>query len=117
MKATLDIRGGKREGVAMVYYAHTHAHTTHTHNTHTHTHTHAHAHAHAHTHTHTHTQVPNFDCKHHNPICFQLPWGEDSNLVEVWKEGRTGFPWIDAAMRQLKKEGWIHHCLRYGQEA
>jgi cryptochrome len=24
-----------------------------------------------------------------------------------WKWGRTGFPWIDALMRQLREEGWI----------
>ncbi|KAK3674765.1 hypothetical protein LTR78_005487 [Recurvomyces mirabilis] len=30
-----------------------------------------------------------------------------------WREGRTGFPWIDAIMRQLKHEGWIHHLARH----
>jgi cryptochrome len=30
-----------------------------------------------------------------------------------WKEGATGFPWIDALMRQLKHEGWIHHLGRH----
>ena len=30
-----------------------------------------------------------------------------------WREGRTGFPWIDALMRQLKYEGWIHHLGRH----
>jgi len=30
-----------------------------------------------------------------------------------WKEGRTGFPWIDSLMRQLKLEGWIHHLGRH----
>lgn len=30
-----------------------------------------------------------------------------------WKEGRTGFPWIDALMRQLRLEGWIHHLGRH----
>jgi len=30
-----------------------------------------------------------------------------------WKFGRTGFPWIDALMRQLKHEGWIHHLGRH----
>ncbi|KAK5696041.1 hypothetical protein LTR97_008461 [Elasticomyces elasticus] len=30
-----------------------------------------------------------------------------------WREGRTGFPWIDAIMRQLKYEGWIHHLARH----
>ena len=95
----------------VMYHVHTHTYA-HTH-THTHMYTHTHIHTYTHAHTHIHTQVPNFDCKHHNPVCFQLPWGEDSTLVQVWKEGRTGFPWIDAAMRQLRKEGWIHHCLRY----
>lgn len=30
-----------------------------------------------------------------------------------WKFGRTGFPWIDALMRQLRTEGWIHHLGRH----
>ncbi|MFJ9904669.1 cryptochrome/photolyase family protein [Streptomyces sp. NPDC101152] len=29
--------------------------------------------------------------------------------VRAWKEGRTGYPVIDAAMRQLRHEGWIHN--------
>ncbi|PLB47696.1 putative DNA photolyase [Aspergillus steynii IBT 23096] len=41
----------------------------------------------------------------------------DSEEAEIWfhrwKEGRTGFPWIDALMRQLKQEGWIHHLGRH----
>ena len=30
-----------------------------------------------------------------------------------WKFGKTGFPWIDALMRQLRTEGWIHHLGRH----
>ncbi|KXT04688.1 hypothetical protein AC578_2110 [Pseudocercospora eumusae] len=30
-----------------------------------------------------------------------------------WKSGTTGFPWIDAIMRQLRAEGWIHHLARH----
>ncbi|KAF2773040.1 hypothetical protein EJ03DRAFT_324092 [Teratosphaeria nubilosa] len=30
-----------------------------------------------------------------------------------WAEGKTGFPWIDAIMRQLRQEGWIHHLARH----
>jgi len=30
-----------------------------------------------------------------------------------WKFGRTGFPWIDALMRQLRQQGWIHHLGRH----
>ncbi|KAK3110035.1 hypothetical protein LTR53_016100 [Teratosphaeriaceae sp. CCFEE 6253] len=41
----------------------------------------------------------------------------DDDVKEVefqrWREGRTGFPWIDAIMRQLKHEGWIHHLARH----
>ncbi|ORY31961.1 FAD binding domain of DNA photolyase-domain-containing protein [Naematelia encephala] len=37
----------------------------------------------------------------------------DEERFEAWKEGRTGFPWIDACMRQLKYEGWIHHLARH----
>ena len=32
---------------------------------------------------------------------------------ENWKYGKTGFPWIDALMRQLRQEGWIHHLGRH----
>lgn len=28
-------------------------------------------------------------------------------------QGMTGFPWIDAIMKQLRKEGWIHHLARH----
>ncbi|KAK2592170.1 hypothetical protein QQS21_010130 [Conoideocrella luteorostrata] len=30
-----------------------------------------------------------------------------------WKQGVTGFPWIDALMRQLRHDGWIHHLGRH----
>lgn len=28
-------------------------------------------------------------------------------------QGRTGYPWIDACMKQLKYEGWIHQVGRH----
>ncbi|WP_414836530.1 cryptochrome/photolyase family protein [Candidatus Nanohalococcus occultus] len=31
---------------------------------------------------------------------------------EAWKEGKTGFPFVDAGMRQLKQTGWMHNRLR-----
>ncbi|WP_235734530.1 cryptochrome/photolyase family protein [Nocardioides alcanivorans] len=33
-------------------------------------------------------------------------------LVEAWCEGRTGFPFVDAGMRQLQQTGWMHNRLR-----
>ncbi|MCA0971098.1 DNA photolyase family protein [Halobacillus litoralis] len=41
-----------------------------------------------------------------------LPWNNDDDLFDAWKEGRTGFPVIDAAMRQLNETGWMHNRLR-----
>jgi deoxyribodipyrimidine photo-lyase len=34
--------------------------------------------------------------------------------LEAWKAGRTGYPYIDAGMRQLLAEGWIHNRARMG---
>lgn len=69
-----------------------------------------------------------------NPIARFIPWhlpskidpdtklitGEytiDSPAAQThflrWKYGRTGFPWVDALMRQLRHEGWIHHLGRH----
>nr|AGV28718.1 6-4 photolyase [Eurydice pulchra] len=60
---------------------------------------------------------PNFDRMEGNPICKQIPWSNDQKLLEAWKhvrlQGRTGYPFIDALMTQLKREGWIHHLGRH----
>ncbi len=36
-------------------------------------------------------------------------WREDERAADAWREGRTGYPVIDAAMRQLRHEGWMHN--------
>jgi deoxyribodipyrimidine photo-lyase len=36
-------------------------------------------------------------------------WIEDEDALTAWAEGRTGYPIVDAAMRQLRAEGWIHN--------
>ncbi|AOM83696.1 cryptochrome/photolyase family protein [Salisediminibacterium beveridgei] len=41
-----------------------------------------------------------------------LDWRNDPELLERWKQGQTGFPLIDAAMRQLNQTGWMHNRLR-----
>ena len=41
-----------------------------------------------------------------------IKWRFDKDEFEAWKVGRTGFPIIDSAMRQLNKEGWMHNRLR-----
>ncbi|HTI77594.1 MAG TPA: deoxyribodipyrimidine photo-lyase [Mycobacterium sp.] len=37
---------------------------------------------------------------------------EDDALFEAWKSGRTGFPIVDAGMRQLAETGWMHNRVR-----
>ena len=39
-------------------------------------------------------------------------WRYDESEFQAWKNGRTGFPIIDAAMRQMNQEGWMHNRLR-----
>jgi len=41
-----------------------------------------------------------------------LPWKHDEKLFHAWTEGKTGYPIVDAAMRQLKETGWMHNRLR-----
>lgn len=55
----------------------------------------------------------NFDKMIGNPICYQIPWTENNDFFLAWKYGKTGYPFIDAIMRQLRLEGWIHHLARH----
>lgn len=41
-----------------------------------------------------------------------LEWDNDDDLFQAWCEGRTGYPLVDAAMRQLVATGWMHNRLR-----
>ena len=57
--------------------------------------------------------TPNFDKMSGNPICRQIPWAHDAQVIKAWEDGRTGYPWIDAIMTQLRQWGWIHHLARH----
>jgi deoxyribodipyrimidine photo-lyase len=41
-----------------------------------------------------------------------FPWDNDPNQFQAWCEGRTGYPIVDAAMRQLNETGWMHNRCR-----
>ena len=41
-----------------------------------------------------------------------LSWTGDDAEFTAWTEGRTGFPLVDAGMRQLRREGWMHNRVR-----
>ncbi|WP_445256189.1 cryptochrome/photolyase family protein [Nocardioides aurantiacus] len=41
-----------------------------------------------------------------------LTYDDPGDDVDAWKQGRTGFPIVDAGMRQLLHEGWMHNRVR-----
>ncbi len=40
------------------------------------------------------------------------PWRTDGEALQAWKAGSTGYPLVDAGMRQLLREGWMHNRAR-----
>ncbi len=41
-----------------------------------------------------------------------IDWREDDAELAAWKAGQTGYPIVDAGMRQLREEAWMHNRLR-----
>ncbi|MGI9331009.1 MAG: cryptochrome/photolyase family protein [Gammaproteobacteria bacterium] len=51
----------------------------------------------------------------HEPLRqeFRLfPWRDDAQQLERWQQGRTGYPIVDAGMRELWATGWMHNRVR-----
>lgn len=46
------------------------------------------------------------------PVTERLTWSDDDEAFDAWREGRTGYPIVDAAMRCLTATGWMHNRLR-----
>ncbi|KAK9831428.1 hypothetical protein WJX81_004006 [Elliptochloris bilobata] len=57
--------------------------------------------------------TPNFHRMEGSPICRQIPWDDNEEFYRAWDEARTGYPWIDAIMMQLRTQGWMHHLARH----
>jgi len=41
-----------------------------------------------------------------------IDWNDDDEAFDAWADGRTGYPLVDAGMRQLRREGWMHNRAR-----
>lgn len=41
-----------------------------------------------------------------------LAWRYEEDAIQAWKEGRTGYPFVDAGMRQMAAIGWMHNRTR-----
>ncbi len=44
-----------------------------------------------------------------SPTLRRIPWRDDPEGTHAWQEGKTGYPVVDAAMRQLHQTGWMHN--------
>jgi deoxyribodipyrimidine photo-lyase len=47
-----------------------------------------------------------------NPALANIAWENDESKFKAWRDGHTGVPIVDAAMRQLKGIGWMHNRAR-----
>ncbi|XP_078165357.1 cryptochrome 1 isoform X2 [Carex rostrata] len=57
----------------------------------------------------------NHPCSHERPLLAHLrffPWVIDEALFKAWRQGRTGYPLVDAGMRELWATGWLHDRIR-----
>lgn len=46
------------------------------------------------------------------PEFSRFPWQEDASQLRAWQRGETGYPIVDAGMRQLWATGWMHNRVR-----
>jgi len=46
------------------------------------------------------------------PELRDVEWNDDPEGLDAWKAGRTGYPIVDAGMRQLAETGWMHNRVR-----
>jgi len=46
------------------------------------------------------------------PVYDAIAWRDDPADIAAWKEGRTGYPIVDAGMRELAATGWMHNRVR-----
>ena len=58
---------------------------------------------------------------HHFPYTFEtnmndkfdrFPWKNDTETLKLWQQGQTGYPIVDAGMRELWETGWMHNRVR-----
>jgi deoxyribodipyrimidine photo-lyase len=58
---------------------------------------------------------PHTDKQYLNPLFAKMKYDTGAiadERFEAWKQGKTGYPFVDAGMRQLLQEGWMHNRVR-----
>jgi len=55
---------------------------------------------------------PELATENFKPSFDLMPWREDADHLRAWQRGQTGYPIVDAGMRQLWHTGWMHNRVR-----
>jgi deoxyribodipyrimidine photo-lyase len=55
---------------------------------------------------------PDTDTEYYAPRFKEMRYDKPGKQFKAWCEGKTGYPFVDAAMRQLVQEGWMHNRTR-----
>ena len=55
---------------------------------------------------------PDLHADNYNSDFNHMPWRYSENDLKAWQMGRTGYPMVDAGMRQLWQTGWMHNRVR-----
>jgi len=55
---------------------------------------------------------PEMVAENHRDFSRAIEWRNDPDEIDAWRRGETGYPFVDAGMRQLRAEGWMHNRLR-----
>ncbi len=62
--------------------------------------------------THVIYHFPKTDLAPLRPEYARFPWRNDREALRAWQRGQTGYPLVDAGMRQLWATGWMHNRVR-----
>lgn len=57
-------------------------------------------------------QFPDYADQSYRETFHALPWRRSKGDLQAWQQGRTGYPIVDAGMRQLWATGWMHNRVR-----
>ena len=55
---------------------------------------------------------PDFPTRNFRPDFDRFPWRRDAAALRAWQSGLTGYPIVDAGMRELWQTGWMHNRVR-----
>jgi deoxyribodipyrimidine photo-lyase len=57
-------------------------------------------------------ETPELAASAMRPEFEHIPWEDDPDDIRAWQQGLTGYPLVDAGMRQLAATGWMHNRIR-----